>query len=122
MKGVIVTSLAIAACAALAGGASAAPRTGVLTGQVLREATTIQCVRAPCLEPGAGLVLTILRDGLLVTRPRTDAAGRFRLSLLPGRYAIRHPRLAQDRLVRVEVGGTVRVEIRLVDVSAQAVG
>lgn len=100
--------------------ATAAPRTGVLTGQITREATTIQCIRAPCREPAAGLVLTILRDGLLVARPRTDLEGRFRLALLPGRYAIRNPRLGSDRTVRVVVGGIVRVDIRLGSTEATA--
>ena len=93
--------------------ASTAPRTGVLAGQVVRDATTIQCVRAPCLEPAAGVVLTILRDGLMVARPKTDAGGRYRLALLPGRYAVRHPRLAADRIVRVVAGESSVADLRL---------
>lgn len=99
-----------------------APRTGVLTGQVTRPATTIQCVAAPCLEPAPNIVLTILRDGLVVARPRTDPEGRFKLSLLPGRYAIRNPRLAADRVVRVVVGGTARADLRIGDPGAVVVG
>ena len=59
-------------------------------------------------------MLTILRNGLIVARPRTDVEGRFRLALLPGRYAIRNPRLGADRLVTVVVGGTARLDLRRV--------
>jgi hypothetical protein len=109
----LVPAAAVVVALVVAGTASPAPRTGVLAGQVVRDATTIQCVRAPCLEPAAGIVLTILRDGLMVARPQTDTSGRFRLSLLPGRYALRHPRLGTDRIVRVSAGESVVADLRL---------
>ena len=113
MRRAIVSLLAAGLPLVLIPPATGARRTGLLTGQVTRPATTIQCVRAPCLEPAAGLVLTILRHGLRVARPRTDLEGRFRLFLLPGRYTIRNPRFRADRTVRIVGGRTTRVEIRL---------
>lgn len=112
--------LVLVAALALVPVVTAAPRTGVLTGQIVRDATTIQCARAPCLEPAAGLMLTILRNGLVVARPRTDVEGRFRLALLPGRYAIRNPRLGADRLVTVVVGATARLDLRLAGTATTA--
>lgn len=96
---------ALVALALAAPASSAKAPTGLVSGQVFRDATKIQCIRAPCLEPAAGVVLGFKR-GTKTFRVRTDDNGRFTLSLPVGTYLVRRP------VVRQGVAKSLRIAVR----------
>ena len=58
-------------------------------GIVLRGPTKPVCsMTSPCSEPAKGTVLVFARSGH-TARIRVDANGRYRVSLVPGIYAVR---------------------------------
>jgi hypothetical protein len=62
---------------------------GTLHGQVLRGPTMPVCrVDTPCVEPAARIRLFFSRSGRTTTA-KTDAKGRYRVSLAAGTYAVR---------------------------------
>jgi hypothetical protein len=61
-----------------------------LHGVVTRGPTTPVCVAGkPCSAPAQGVVLVFSRNGHGAGRARTDASGRYRVTLAPGTYAVR---------------------------------
>ena len=61
----------------------------IVHGIVLRGPTKPVCsMTAPCSEPAKGAVLVFARSGH-TARVRVDASGRYRVSLVPGTYAVR---------------------------------
>lgn len=61
-----------------------------LHGVVMRGPTQPVCrVGVPCSEPAAGAVLAFARNGTVVRRVTVGAAGRYRVRLAPGLYAVR---------------------------------
>ena len=77
----------------LAGSASATVSSG-LRGVVTRGPTMPVCmVGQPCDEPAANVKLVFVRRGIAAGRARTDAQGRYRVILRPGRYSVRVPGL-----------------------------
>jgi hypothetical protein len=82
-------ALASLAALALAGaGASAPPQPSGLYGLVMRGPVTPVCqVGVPCDEPAANVTFLLVRNGKS-HRVRTNAAGRYRIRLAPGRYVI----------------------------------
>jgi hypothetical protein len=73
--------------AALAGPAAATPRGG-LYGTVTRGPTSPVCrVGVPCDEPAARATFLLIRKGTTI-KVHTDAAGRYRVRLAPGRYVV----------------------------------
>ena len=87
---------------------------GVVTGRVWREAKTIQCVRAPCLEPAPGVKITFTRAGArrVVT---TNRQGRYSITLAPGLYRVTGPGLVRKGLdaVRVRPGTPLVLNLRI---------
>jgi hypothetical protein len=75
---------------ALALAATPAAATSGLYGTVIRGPVTPVCrVDVPCYEAAAGVTLVFERAGRPVTTARTNASGRYRVALAPGRYIVR---------------------------------
>ena len=76
-------------------------------------------VDQPCDEPAANVQLVFLRNGVVVSRARTSATGGYRITLSPGRYAVRLPgkpgigRVVKPQTVRVLRGRNVRVDFSI---------
>jgi hypothetical protein len=111
--------LLIAAVTVSAGAASGATGSG-LHGLVTRGPIMPVCmVDQPCDEPAANVQLVFLRNGVVVSRVRTSATGRYRLALAPGRYAARLPgkpaigRNMKPQTVRVLRGRYTRVDFSI---------
>src|SRR3954451_4062331 len=94
----LVCSLALAP---LGGSAAGAPAPGGLTGVLKRGPITPVCrVNEPCDAPARGFVLSFARWGAAApVRARTDADGRYRVTLPAGIYTVAGPSRA--------VGGAV---------------
>ena len=76
-----------AAAAALALPATASPRGG-LYGTVTRGPVSPVCrVGVPCDEPAARATFLLIRKGTTI-KVHTDAAGKYRVRLAPGRYTV----------------------------------
>jgi hypothetical protein len=72
----------------LAADASASP--SGLYGRVMEGTTQpVSRAKASCDRPAVNLRLRFVRNGMTVAATRTDDRGRYRISLRPGRYAVR---------------------------------
>jgi hypothetical protein len=109
-------ALLIAALALMAHGATSAHAGAPsgLRGLVSRSPITPVCMEGvPCSAPATNTPFVFFRQGRSV-RTRTDSAGRYRVVLAPGRWAVRTvtvPRIGsgiEPRTVRV-AAGRVRV-------------
>jgi len=123
----ILLSLVLAGAAAAAvvrpnGGASAAVhRQGTVTGMVVRTgACSVIRAERPCPTYAvAGARIALLRNGQVVARARSDAAGRFRVTADAGRVVVRVRgtfggyvgRGSREAMVRA--GDTTHVRLRL---------
>jgi hypothetical protein len=89
MKAVITAfSLALV----LVAGAQASIVKSGLHGVVERGPITPMCVaEVPCTEPAKSVTLLFSRNGSILGRAVTDSAGRYRLRLPAGVYAVRRP-------------------------------
>jgi hypothetical protein len=88
MRRVVLGAAALVA-AFLAADASAKNASG-LHGTVTEGPTKPVCrPDESCDRPAAGLRLRFVRSGMTVAAVRTDQRGRYRVSLRPGRYAVR---------------------------------
>jgi hypothetical protein len=109
---------AAAALLVLAGGTASMP-TGGLRGRVLLDPAFPVCsTTTPCTRPLPHFGLVFSKHGRAAARIRTDAAGRYRVRLAPGTYAVR-PALArgpgrglEPSRVRVPEGRMRRVDLR----------
>jgi len=116
---IVVCAAAMLTAPACAGSAGSGSGSSGIRGLVLRGPTQPVCtVGVPCEEPAAGAVLAITRAGRIVARERTDAAGRFRVSLAPGRYTVittgaRIGQMAPSTTALVPRGRYVRVTLRI---------
>jgi hypothetical protein len=84
-------AVVLASVALLAAGAAQATtvRSG-LYGVVMRGPISPVCVaEQPCTEPARNVALLFSRDGRVIGRTVTDNAGRFRVRLPAGLYAVR---------------------------------
>jgi hypothetical protein len=87
---VLIASLSLAL--ALVAGAQASVAKSGLQGVVMRGPITPMCVaEEPCTEPARNVTLLFSRNGRVVGRAVTDSAGRYRLRLPAGMYAVRRP-------------------------------
>ena len=112
-------ALLIAAVTVSVGAASGATGSG-LHGLVTRGPIMPVCrVDQPCDEPAANVQLLFVRNGVVVSRVRTNATGRYRLALSPGRYAVRLPgkpgigRIVKPQTARVLRGRYTRVDFSI---------
>jgi hypothetical protein len=96
-----------AAALVLCPSAGATAATGGLHGLVTRGPTAPVCrVGVSCTAPAAHATLVFSLAGHEATRARTDAKGRYRVTLAPGSYAVRTPRRFGLRI------GPTRVVVR----------
>jgi Carboxypeptidase regulatory-like domain len=87
---VIRSALGTAAILAAFLAADASASAGGLYGTVREGPTQPVCrTNARCDRPAAKLRLRFVRNGMTVAATRTDDRGRYRISLRPGRYAVR---------------------------------
>ena len=87
---VLIASLSLAL--ALVAGAQASVVKSGLQGVVMRGPITPMCVaEEPCTEPAKNVTLLFSRNGRIAGRAVTDSAGRYRLRLPAGVYAVRRP-------------------------------
>ena len=112
-------ALLVAGVTVASGAASGATGSG-LRGLVTRGPIMPVCtVDQPCDEPAANVRLVFLRNGVVVSRARTSAAGWYRVALAPGRYAVRLPgkpamgRIVKPQTVRVLRGRYSRVDLSI---------
>lgn len=100
-------------------GANATPSPSGLKGTVTRGPISPVCVvEQPCSEPAPNVTLLFSRDGRIAARSTTDASGRYRIRLAPGRYQVsrtappRTGRFDPDH-VRVLPGRFTRVDFAI---------
>ena len=107
----------LALASAFAGAAGSRNASG-LRGLVMRGPTTPVCYDDSCEAPAKGLVLQFRRNGQIKAQVKTSQTGSYRVTLRPGRYAVRTPALQPrqrltPQLVRVPRGGVGRVDLHL---------
>ena len=112
-------AILVAAVTVSVGAASGSTGSG-LHGLVTRGPITPVCsVDQPCDEPAANVQLVFVRNGVVVSRVRTSATGKYRLALSPGRYAVRLPgkpglgRIVKPQTARVLRGRYARVDFAI---------
>src|SRR6266567_6677476 len=89
---VVVTAVSLALVIVAGAGAQTSVVSSGLHGVVVRGPITPMCVaEEPCTEPAANVTLLFSRNGRIVGRTVTDSAGRYRLRLPAGLYAVRRP-------------------------------
>jgi hypothetical protein len=87
----VVTAASLALVIVAGAGAQTSVSSG-LQGVVMRGPIAPMCVaEAPCTEPAKNVTLLFSRNGRIVGRAVTDSAGRYRLRLPAGAYAVRRP-------------------------------
>jgi hypothetical protein len=88
----IVTAASLALVIVAGAGAQTSVVSSGLQGVVMRGPIAPMCVaEAPCTEPAKNVTLLFSRNGRIVGRAVTDSAGRYRLRLPAGAYAVRRP-------------------------------
>jgi hypothetical protein len=113
---VVITATTLA-LVIVAGAGAQAPVPSGLRGVVMRGPISPTCVaEEPCTEPAKNVTLLFSRNGRIVGRAVTDSAGRYRLRLPAGVYAVRrsasvgigrgiepdHARVYARRFVRID--------------------
>jgi hypothetical protein len=93
---VVVTAVLLALMIVAGAGAGAGAHTPLVSRGlqcvVIRGPITPMCVaEEPCTEPAKSVTLLFSRNGRVVGRAVTDSAGRYRLRLPAGVYAVRRP-------------------------------
>ncbi len=88
----MVTAVSLALVIVAGAGAQTSVVSSGLHGVVVRGPITPMCVaEEPCTEPANNVTLLFSRNGRIVGRAVTDSAGRYRLRLPAGVYAVRRP-------------------------------
>jgi hypothetical protein len=102
------------------GAAEARTKQSGLYGDVTRGPIAPVCVAAqPCTEPAKHVTLLFSRNGQIAGRSVTDSAGRYRVRLPAGIYAVRRSatsavdRRLEPNLVRVRAGRFARVDFSI---------
>jgi hypothetical protein len=88
MRRILFTSALLLLVPVLGAGATAGPATG-LQGVVKQLQGGMCAADDPCDGVGRGVLLAFYRVGQPTHRVRSDADGRFKLRLAPGRYRVR---------------------------------
>jgi hypothetical protein len=89
---VVITAVSLALMIVAGAGAQVTAVPSGLRGVVMRGPISPMCVaEEPCTEPARNVTLLFSRNGRIVGRAVTDSAGRYRLRLPAGAYAVRRP-------------------------------
>jgi hypothetical protein len=117
---VVITALSLALGIVAGAGAQVTAVPSGLRGVVMRGPISPMCVaEQPCTEPAKNVTLLFSRNGRIVGRALTDSAGRYRLRLPAGVYAVRRPapvgigRGLEPDHARVYAGRFVRVDFSI---------
>ena len=88
----VVTALSLALVIVAGAGAQPTVVSSGLHGVVMRGPIAPMCVaEEPCTEPAKNVTLLFSRNDRIVGHAVTDSAGRYRLHLPAGVYAVRRP-------------------------------
>ena len=113
MRRIALTSALLLLVPVLAASATTAPPTG-LQGVVKQLQGGICAADDPCDGIGRGVLLVFSRVGKPAHRVRSDADGRFKLRLAPGRYRVTtgdSPTRVRPLAVIVPLNGYARVTV-----------
>jgi hypothetical protein len=117
---VVITALSLALVIVAGAGAQSAVVSSGLRGVVMRGPIAPVCVaEEPCTEPARNVTLLFSRNSRIVARAVTDSAGRYRVRLRAGLYAVRRPgsvgigRGIEPNRARVYAGRFVRVDFSI---------
>jgi hypothetical protein len=114
---VVITALALTLVIVAGAGAQGNVVSSGLRGVVMRGPIAPMCVaEEPCTAPAKNITILFSRNDRVVGRAVTDSAGRYRLRLPAGVYAVRRPpplgigRGIEPNHARVYAGRFVRVD------------
>ena len=89
---VVISALSLALVIVAGAGAQTTALSSGLRGVVVRGPIAPVCVaEQPCTEPARNVTLLFSRNSRVVGRAVTDNAGRYRVRLPAGVYAVRRP-------------------------------
>lgn len=89
---VVISALSLALVVVAGAGAQTTGLSSGLRGVVMRGPIAPVCVaEQPCTEPARNVTLLFSRNSRVVGRAVTDTAGRYRVRLPAGVYAVRRP-------------------------------
>ena len=89
---VVISALSLALVVVAGAGAQTTGLSSGLSGVVVRGPIAPVCVaEQPCTEPARNVTLLFSRNSRVVGRAVTDTAGRYRVRLPAGVYAVRRP-------------------------------
>jgi hypothetical protein len=116
----VISALSLALVVAAGAGAQTTALSSGLRGVVVRGPIAPVCVaEQPCTEPARNITLLFSRNSRVVGRAVTDTAGRYRVRLPAGVYAVRRPgsmgigRGIEPNRARVYAGRFVRVDFSI---------
>ena len=117
---VVFSALSLALVIVAGAGAQTAALSSGLRGVVVRGPIAPVCVaEEPCTEPARNVTLLFSRNSRIVGRAVTDTAGRYRVRLPVGVYAVRRPgsmgigRGIEPNHARVSAGRFSRVDFSI---------
>jgi hypothetical protein len=117
---VVFSALSLALVIVAGAGAQTAALSSGLRGVVVRGPIAPVCVaEEPCTEPARNVTLLFSRNSRIVGRAVTDTAGRYRVRLPAGVYAVRRPgsmgigRGIEPNHARVSAGRFSRVDFSI---------
>jgi hypothetical protein len=117
---VVISALSLALVVVAGAGAQTTALSSGLRGVVVRGPIAPVCVaEEPCTEPARNVTLLFSRNSRVVGRAVTDTAGRYRVRLPAGVYAVRRPgsmgigRRIEPNRARVYTGRFVRVDFSI---------
>jgi hypothetical protein len=117
---VVISALSLALVVVAGAGAQTTALSSGLRGVVVRGPIAPVCVaEQPCTEPARNITLLFSRNSRVVGRAVTDTAGRYRVRLSAGVYAVRRPgsvgigRGIEPNRARVYAGRFVRVDFSI---------
>jgi hypothetical protein len=117
---VVISALSLALVIVAGAGAQTTALSSGLRGVLVRGPIAPVCVaEEPCTEPARNVTLLFSRNSRVVGRAVTDTAGRYRVRLPAGVYAVRRPgsmgigRGIEPNRARVYAGRFSRVDFSI---------
>jgi hypothetical protein len=117
---VVISAISLALVIVAGAGARTTALSSGLRGVVVRGPIAPVCVaEEPCTEPARNVTLLFSRNSRIVGRVVTDTAGRYRVRLPAGVYAVRRPgsmgigRGIEPNHARVYTGRFARVDFSI---------